>query len=94
MLRQIVVAILLATWFFPPAARADSRVSQQQRPSQENAASAPGGVPGTPAETRRLTEREQRAQSLQDFEGGGRVTIGTTTLIIILLLVIILVLIL
>jgi hypothetical protein len=51
-------------------------------------------VPGTDEEARRLAERERQAPNLQAFEGGGRVSMGTTTLIVILLLIIILVLIL
>jgi len=93
MLRTIVVAVLLTTWFFPPPARADSQPSEQQRSAQQPGRAAPGGAWGTTAEAQRLAERERQAQGLQDFEGGGRISIGTTTLIIVLLLVIILVLI-
>lgn len=85
MLRRIVLAVLLTTWFFPPAARADAPVSEAQRAHQN--VSAPPGAFGTAAEAQRLAEREQQAQDLQNFEGGGR--IGTTSLIVILLLVII-----
>ena len=95
MLRQIVVAMLLTIWLFPPAARADARpAEQQQRPqptARQDRTTTPGGVPGTNDEARRLAERERQAPNLQDFVGGG--SIGTTTLIIILLLIIILVLI-
>ena len=98
MLRQIVVAMLITVWFFPPAARADARPFARQEGPQPTAqperTTAPGGVPGTDEEARRLAERERQAPNLQAFEGGGRVSMGTTTLIVILLLIIILVLIL
>ena len=90
MLRRIVVALLLTVWFFPPPARADAPVAQQSQTSGR----APGGAYGTPDEAQRLAEREQQAQGLQDFEGGGHVSMGTTTLIIILLLIIIIIIIL
>ena len=88
MLRRIVVALVLTTWFFPPPARAETPAAEQRQAPQ------PGGTPGTAAEAQGLAEREHRAQELAAFEGGGSISIGTTTLIIILLLVIILVLIL
>jgi len=93
MLRTIVVAVLLTTWFFPPPARADAQPAERQRTTQPRGQVAPGGEWGTAAEAQQLAAREQQAQNLQDFEGGGHISIGTTTLIIILLLVIILVLI-
>jgi hypothetical protein len=92
MLRRIVLTVLLTTWFFPPAARAETPVSQQQRPARQ-AVTAPPSALGTEAEAQRLAQREQQAQSLRDFEGG-RGGIGTTTLIIILLLIIIIIIIL
>jgi|SRR5262252_5782470 len=97
MFRQFVVALLLVVWLFPPPAGAETRSSAPHQPQPQPAASqaapvARGGVPGTDAEAQRLGEREKQAQNLKDFEGGGRVSIGTTTLIIILLLIIILVL--
>jgi hypothetical protein len=87
MLRRIVLAALLTTWFFPPAAQADVRVSEPQRSARPGLAAPPPGAFGTDAEARRLAEREQQAQNLLDFEGGSRVSTGT--IIIILLLVII-----
>jgi hypothetical protein len=84
--RRIVLAILLTTWFVPPAARADISVSEQHRGARQDLA-PPSGALGTAAEAQRLAEREQQAQDLRNFEGGSR--IGTSTVIVILLLVII-----
>jgi hypothetical protein len=86
MLRRIVLTVLLTTWFFPPAARADTAVSEPQRRAGQAVAARPSAL-GTAAEAQRLAEREQQAQDLRDFQGGGR--IGTTSLIVILLLIII-----
>ena len=89
--------MLLTVWFFPPAARAETPSSQQERPQQPPAQArnaAPGGELGTRAEAERLLERDQQSQKLKDFEGGGRVSMTTTTLIIILLLIIVIILIL
>ena len=86
MLRRIVLAVLLTTWFFPPAARADTPVSQEQRRARQDVGPPPGAL-GTAAEAQRLTEREQQAQSLRNFEGGRGV--DTFTVIVVLLLIII-----
>jgi hypothetical protein len=78
-LRRIVVAVLLAVWFCPPA--------RAEPPPVVRA----GGVGVTPAEIQQLEQREQQAGHLERFQGGARISISTSAIIIILLLVIILI---
>jgi hypothetical protein len=94
MLRRIVIALVLATWFIPPPARADTPVAGQQQSDRPGGAREPAGDLGSAAEAQSLAERERQAPDLENFEGGGRISMTTTTLIIILLLVIVIILIL
>jgi hypothetical protein len=76
-LRRIVVAVLLAVWFCPPARAEPPPVVQA------------GGV--TKGEIQQLAQREQQARQLERFQGGARISISTSAIIIILLLIIIII---
>jgi hypothetical protein len=91
LLRKLVVAVILVVWLFPGANPAQAAQARPATPTAPVAAQTQGGAPATAAEIEQLTQREQQAQDLQRFEGGGRVSISTTALIIVLLLIIIII---
>lgn len=92
--RRVVVAALLAVWFFPAVSMAKSAPSDPAPLSApvEQSTSSAAVSESNGAQTESLATREQKASQLQDFKGGGVVVImGSGALIVVIILLLLLV---
>ncbi len=92
--RRLVVAALLAVWFFPSASFANSEPVTPpvaSTPMAQMAPTAATSPPSASAEVASLAAREKQAQNLTDFKGGAvYVYLGSGVVLVLVIILLIL----
>jgi hypothetical protein len=95
--RRLVVAALLAVWFFPSASFANSEpvtppvASTPMAQMAQMAPTAATSPPSASAEVASLAAREKQAQNLTDFKGGAvYVYLGSGVVLVLVIILLIL----
>jgi hypothetical protein len=91
--RQLVVAALMAVWFFPSASFANTDPVTPPPISAPGVATATTSPRSPSAEITNLAAREKQAQTQTDFKGGAvYVYLGSGAVVVLIIILIILLL--